>query len=231
MIHLPKTRSTLPKEQVQTGAFFDVDNTLVPGRSIEERFFFHLWSQGHIGVEELTRCVVHLFRHMPPISRQPLREYKAYLKGKRSSTIEPLATSFVEREIYPRLSSDGRAAIEKHQRQRHYTVLVTASLDFLVLPIAGVLGVDAVLAARPEQVDGQYTGRLLSPFPYGEGKRHVVEKFAREQGLDLKDCYAYGDSPGDRYILGAVGYPLVVNPIRGMGAFAKRKGWPVTRWR
>jgi len=27
-----------------------------------------------------------------------------------------------------------------------------------------------------------------------------------------------------------VGYPLVVNPIRGMARTAQRLGWPVTTW-
>ncbi|MES4784779.1 MAG: hypothetical protein C4294_01970 [Nitrospiraceae bacterium] len=75
-----------------------------------------------------------------------------------------------------------------------------------------------------------YTGHLLPPFPYGEGKRRLVESFAHQQQIDLKHCYAYGDSPGDLEVLQSVGYPLVVNPIRGMARIARRRGWPVARW-
>jgi phosphoserine phosphatase len=53
---------------------------------------------------------------------------------------------------------------------------------------------------------------------------------ARQRGLALKDCYAYGDSPGDIDLLLAVGHPFVVNPIRGMARLAARKCWPVVRW-
>ncbi|MER3423872.1 MAG: HAD-IB family hydrolase, partial [Nitrospiraceae bacterium] len=34
------------------GAFFDVDNTLVPGLAIEVRFFRHLLQRGLVGVGE-----------------------------------------------------------------------------------------------------------------------------------------------------------------------------------
>ena len=48
--------------------------------------------------------------------------------------------------------------------------------------------------------------------------------------MDLKECYAYGDSPGDVAVLQSVGHPQVVNPIRGMARIAKRHGWPIVRW-
>ncbi len=212
-------------------AFFDVDNTLIPGWSIEERFFLHLWSNGIIGFNEVFKSVWFLLRHVPPVSRQPLRERKVYLNGKRPSVIEPLAKAFVEASVLPRVSRDAVGAVTHHRAQEHRVVLVTASVDFLVKPVAQWLQADALLAAKPEAIGDEYTGRLLPPFPYGEGKRLVVAQYAREEGIDLKKSYAYGDSPGDREILEAVGNPRVVNPIRGMGRVARKHGWPVVKWK
>jgi phosphoserine phosphatase len=93
------------------------------------------------------------------------------------------------------------------------------------------LQVDRCLAAKPEEVDGLYTGRLLPPLPYGEGKRELIMQLASELDLDLQSSFAYGDSPGDLEILETVGHPMVVNPIRGMAGIAKRKGWPIQEWR
>lgn len=212
------------------GAFFDVDNTLIPGRSIEERFFHYLWGEGLVGFKEVVQSLRFWFSHMPPVSRQPLREFKAYLVGKQPSIIEPLAKAFVESEICPQLSAGAVETMRWHQELRHKTALVTASLDFLVHPVAQFLAADAVLAAIPERSADRYTGHILPPFPYGLGKRQVVEAFALEHGLDLQQSFAYGDSPGDKEILRIVGYPLVVNPIRGMAGVAKQEGWPVVRW-
>ncbi len=212
------------------GAFFDVDNTLVPGAAIEISFFRYLLKRGLVGVREAVGSFWFLVRHMPPFSLRALRERKLYLAGKQPAAIEPLAQDFIRSEICPRLSPDGRATLEAHRRAGHSLVLVTGSLDFLIAPLAAALRVETVMAARPERTPNGYTGHVLSPFPYGEGKRRLVESFVRQHNLALKDCYAYGDSPGDMEVLQSVGHPMVVNPIRGMAKVARQHGWPVVRW-
>lgn len=211
-------------------AFFDVDNTLVPGLAIELRFFRHLWQRGLVGSSEAARSLRFLLRHIPPLSVRSLRERKLYLEDKRPADIEPLAEEFIRTTVCPRLSQDGLARLESHRHAGHHLVLITGSLDFLIAPLAGHLKVDRVLAARPEQRSDRYTGYLSSPYPYGEGKRRLIESFAREAAVDLKQSYAYGDSPGDVETLQSVGHPLVVNPIRGMKRIARRQGWPIAKW-
>ena len=215
---------------VHVGAFFDVDNTLIPGSAVEVRFFRFLWRRGVVGLWEAQESVRHLLRCMPPLSLHPLRERKLYLAGKRVSDIEPLAESFVLETIHRHLASKGLAALRRHQDAGHRLVLVTGSMEFLVAPLARHLQVDCVLAGRPEHRDGIYTGHLIPPYPYGEGKRILVEAFAQTHGLDLRQSFAYGDSPGDVEALRLVGHPLVVNPIRGMARIAKRHGWRVEKW-
>jgi len=215
---------------VQVGAFFDMDNTLIPGVAVEVRFFRYLWHRGVIGLREARDSVRHLLRCMPPVSLQALRERKLYLAGKRVADIEPLAEEFVHETIQRDLSGEGLAALRRHREAGHRLVLVTGSLEFLVAPLAKHLGVDFVLAGKPEHQDGIYTGRLMPPYPYGEGKRILVESFAQIHSLDLRQSFAYGDSPGDVEALRLVGYPVVVNPIRGMARIAKRHGWRVEKW-
>lgn len=214
----------------EIGAFFDVDNTLVPGSAIELRFFGYLWKHKLVGISEILRSLCFLLWCTPPVSLQPLRERKLYLIGKQPEEIESLAGNFVRSKVCTRLSQDGLAAVEAHRRAGHRLVLITGAPDFLIKPIAAFLGIEAVLAARLESDASGYTGRLLPPLPYGDGKRRLVEAFAAQHGLDLKQSYAYGDSPGDVEALRSVGYPLVVNPIRGMARIARRQGWPVAKW-
>jgi HAD superfamily hydrolase (TIGR01490 family) len=215
----------------QVGAFFDVDNTLIPGQATEIRFFHYLRRHGVAGWRDAARSAWYLLQHMPPVSLHPLRERKLYLEGKRPETIEPLADAFVQAEVRPRLARAGITRLEEHQRNGHHVVFITGCPEFLIAPLAKFLGVETVFCAQPDLDDnGAYTGHLVLPVPYGEGKRLLVEEFARERGLALKDCHAYGDSPGDVETLLSVGHPLVVNPIRGMDRIARRYGWPVVRW-
>jgi HAD superfamily hydrolase (TIGR01490 family) len=212
-------------------AFFDVDNTLLPGEASEVRFFRWLWRQGIVGWPEVRDSCSWLFRHLPALSLHPLRERKLYLAGKPSQVIEPLGEEFCRQELCPRVSPVGMSVLDEHRRAGHTIILVTGSLDFLIDPIAQALQVDRCCAGQLEQVQGVYTGFLIPPLPYGEGKRQLIDRLTEELGLELSHCYAYGDSPGDIDLLRAVGYPTVVNPIRGMAALAHRQKWPVVTWK
>jgi len=108
--------------------------------------------------------------------------------------------------------------------------LLTGCPEFLVSPLATFLKIEEVAAGRLERNGLTYTGRMLAPYPYREGKRIVAERLAAEQGLDLSASYMYGDSPGDLAALEAVGNPRVVNPIRGMDRIARRRGWRILHW-
>jgi len=219
------------RTQGSIAALFDVDNTLLPGEASEIGFFRFLWRRGLVGWSELSRSSAWLVRHIPPFSLHPLRERKVYLTGKRPADIESYAREFCQVEMLSKLSLQGRARLEEHRQAGHQLVLVTGAPEFLVVPLAEFLGVSTVFAAKPEQRDGVYTGALTPPFPYGRGKRELILAHAKEMNLDLTHSYAYGDSPGDRDILELVGYPLVINPIRGMARTAQQQGWQVETWK
>ncbi len=211
-------------------AFFDVDNTLLPGAASELRFFRYLWRMGIVGWHEVFESMRYWLWEMPPVSYQPLRLCKVYLQGKSPDIIEPVAHRFCREHLIPTLSRQAVEQLDIHRRAGHEVVLVTGSLDSLMAPLARFLEVDTVLAARPARDACGYTGQVLPPLPYGEGKRSLIESLARERGIDLRASYAYGDSPGDVGLLEVVGHPHVVNPIRGMARIAQRRRWPVARW-
>ena len=218
------------RAQGAVAALFDVDNTLLPGEASEIRFFRFLWRRGVVGWSELSRTVAWLARHVPPFSLHSLRERKVYLAGKCLADIESYAREFCQAEMIGKVSLQGRTRLDEHRQAGHQLILVTGAPDFLIGPLAEFLDVPTVFAARLEQRDAVYTGALIPPLPYGPGKRELILAHAREKGLDLAGSYAYGDSPGDHDLLELVGYPLVVNPIRGMAGMARRRGWPVTTW-
>lgn len=212
-------------------ALFDVDNTLLPGEASEVGFFRFLWRRGLVGWGELTRSAAWLVGHMPPFSLHSLRERKVYLAGKCSADIESYAREFCRSEMIGKLSLQGRAKLDMHRQAGHQLILVSGAPDFLIGPLAQFLDVPTVFAARPEQRQAVYTGALIPPLPYGRGKRELVLAHAQELDLNLAGSYAYGDSPGDYDILELVGYPLVVNPIRGMARVARERGWSVATWK
>jgi len=225
------TAQTPQRLSASIAAFFDVDNTLLPGEASEVRFFRWLWRCGVVGWPELCASLGWLMRHLPALSLHPLRERKLYLAGKPAQVIEPLGEEFCREQLCPCVSPSAMRTIEEHRRAGHTIILLTGSLDFLIDPIATALQADRCFAGRLEQMNGVYTGHLMPPLPYGEGKRRLIEQLAQDLTLDLSLCYAYGDSPGDLDLLRAVGHPTVVNPIRGMTGIARQQGWPVVAWK
>ncbi|TAL11278.1 MAG: HAD family hydrolase [Nitrospirae bacterium] len=211
-------------------AFFDLDNTIVPGPAIEYPYVRLLWRQGLVGPRDLVRSAAVLLRNVPPLSFDPLRRFKAYLAEKPIADVEASAQNFFWEHVCPRISERARGALEEHRAQGHRLILITGSPDFMVGPLAIYLKIDQVVAGRLERAGGTFTGRMIEPYPYRHGKRLAAERLAAEQDLDLGASYMYGDSPGDLPILEAVGHPRVVNPIRGMRRIAGRRGWPVLQW-
>ena len=104
--HSPSHSST----DSSIGAFFDVDNTLIPGQSIEIRFVRYLWKNGFLSKRVIIDSALYLLFNILEFSLSPLRERKIYLLDKRPEGIEPLAKWFVRSEICqsPIVRSGGR---------------------------------------------------------------------------------------------------------------------------
>ncbi|GGU63410.1 hypothetical protein GCM10010274_60220 [Streptomyces lavendofoliae] len=93
-------------------------------------------------------------------------------------------------------------------------------------PIAASLGIEHVIATRPEVREGRFTGGVES-YPYAEGKATAMRSLAENNGWSLESSYAYSDSYTDMPMLMAVGNPCVVNPDRRLRRHATSSGWPI----
>ena len=229
-LHPSLIRAATTASPAAVAALFDVDNTLIPGQACEVRFFRYLWRRRLVGWAELRRSLLWLIGHGPSVSIHPLRERKLYLEDKDASLIETCAREFFQEEMLSGVSEKGRERLEAHRQSGHQLILISGAPDFLISPLAAALNVPTLFAARLERCGGCYTGAVVPPLPYGTGKRQLIVSHAQEKGLELTNSFAYGDSPGDTEILKLVGYPVVVNPIRGMRRIAREQGWPVVNW-
>jgi HAD superfamily hydrolase (TIGR01490 family) len=229
-LHPSLIRAATTVSPASLAALFDVDNTLIPGEACEVRFFRYLWRRGLVGWRDLRRSLMWIVRQGPSLTVHPLRERKLYLEGKDPSVIEACAQEFFRDEMLKGVSKKGRDRLEAHRQSGHQLILISGAPDFLITPLAATLNVSTLFAARLERLHGRYTGAVIPPLPYGAGKRQLIVSHAQEKGLELASSFAYGDSPGDTEILALVGYPVVVNPIRGMVRIARDRGWPVVDW-
>src|SRR6202043_3853337 len=110
-------------------------------------------------------------------------------------------------------------------------VLSSSALTIQVAPVAKFLGILNTLTNKFEtNEDGILTGGVVKPILWGPGKAGAVQKFAGENGIDLKDSYFYADGDEDVALMYLVGNPRPTNPEGKLAAVAAKRGWPVLRF-
>ncbi len=115
--------------------------------------------------------------------------------------------------VDPLVFAEAANLIADHRLCGRDVVVVSASGEEIVAPIAKALGATHAMATRMVVEDGKYTGEVAY-YCYGEGKVAAIRELAAREGYALEHCYAYSDSITDLPMLEAVGHPTVVNPDR-----------------
>ena len=128
--------------------------------------------------------------------------------------------------VDPLVFAEAANLIADHKLCGRDVVVVSASGEEIVAPIARALGATHAMATRMVVEDGKYTGEVAF-YCYGEGKVEAIRELAAREGYALEHCYAYSDSITDLPMLEAVGHPTVVNPDRALRKEAAGRGWPV----
>src|SRR3989442_2413783 len=95
-------------------AFFDLDNTIVPGPAIEHPYFRLVWRRGLVGSKDLLRSVGVLRRDTPPFTFDPLGLYKAYQPGKPIQAIQAPPLGFFWQQVSRRISAHARTVLRAH---------------------------------------------------------------------------------------------------------------------
>jgi HAD superfamily hydrolase (TIGR01490 family) len=202
-------------------AIFDVDRTLI--RFPTERLFFAflLWRR-----VISPRRALSFFRELVFHHQDRFRN-KSYLQGLALPHLESLATECYQKLIRPRLSPLGLACLQEHRRKRHQIVVLTGSLECLMLPLSQDLKIDWLIATRLQTSSQNLTGNISGLHPRGEHKLQLVRELSPVAGFDLSQSYAYADHASDLPLLQNVGHPVAVNPSSCLKTFAQTHSWPI----
>lgn len=213
----------------RAAAFFDLDRTLISGAS---PFYFGIaaWRNKMIPTNELLHDALNAiaFRLLGASDEksEAVRDRILHaVEGAQQSDLLSLNEEIVPK-LLTKVRPESRGLVDMHHEAGRDTYIVSASPIELVDPLARALGMTGGIATRSEVVDGRYTGQLVGPFVYGEGKTEAVAKLSAEQGYDLRLSYAYSDSISDLPMLELVGHPVAVNPDSALTSVAHQRGWP-----
>jgi HAD superfamily hydrolase (TIGR01490 family) len=157
-----------------------------------------------------------------------IRAFLRRYEGASEAELRGLADDVLGQALLQRVIPEAVRQVRRHRAAGHRTILITGAIDVLVQPLAGLF--DEVVASRMHTSGGVFTGHLAAPPLVDEARAAWLQRHAREAGLDLAECYAYGDSYSDRPLLELVGHPVAVNPDPALYVHARRRGWPVRNW-
>lgn len=213
-------------------ALFDLDHTLLPIDSDYEWGQF-LCRQGAVDTAAFARRNDTFFAQYQAGTLDPV-EYLEFALG-TLATFDPerlaaLQQQFMDEVIVPHIRPTARDLLQKHLDAGDLVAIVTATNHFVTAPIARAFGVEHLIAAMPEVIDGRITGKLGGTPTQGEGKIVHTRAWLEQMGKTLdhfEHVYFYSDSHNDLPLLSIVSHPVATNPNATLARHATAQGWPL----
>lgn len=210
-------------------AIFDLDNTLLGGDS-DHAWGEFLCEKGIVDSDEYSRANDYFYEQYKNGGLDIFEFLEFALKPLAQldrEQLNELHNQFMQEKIAPIMLPKAKELLENHRKQGDYLLIITATNRFVTGPIADALGVDEIIATDPEEVDGQYTGKVAGIPCFQDGKVTRLNAWLESNEHSLEESYFYSDSHNDLPLLERVTYPVAVNPDETLEAHANEKLWPV----
>jgi putative phosphoserine phosphatase/1-acylglycerol-3-phosphate O-acyltransferase len=213
------------------GAFFDVDRTLLAGFSAAA-FMRDRWSSGDMTLATSLEGVLGALRFGLSQTSFPtfIEESSSDLVGLCEEELAEVGERVFSQRLVTDIFPESRALVEAHHARGHTVAIISSATHFQIDALARELGIDHVLCTELEFERGRFTGRVVRPACYREGKADAARSLSKAHDLDLSQSYFYSDSRDDLPLLDIVGNPRLVNPDRELEQVGSRRGWPVYRF-
>ncbi len=215
------------EEGPQIAALFDFDGTIMAGYSATV-FLQDSLASGDLKPDELvqiTRALTSFglgnmgFSALMAIHAQ-------YLQGQSEADYtknsEKLFRKKIARLIYP----ESRALIDAHRAKGHTIAIISSATPYQVQPAAQDLDIEHVYCTGLEVKRGKFTGKVVKPTVFGEGKVIAAETLAKKTGARLESSFFYSDSTDDIQLLEHVGHPVTLNPSKRLKKITEERAWP-----
>ncbi|OBH03511.1 MULTISPECIES: HAD-IB family hydrolase [unclassified Mycobacterium] len=216
--------------RARTAAFFDLDKTII-AKSSTLAFSKPFFNQGLLNRRAVLKSsyaqFIYLLSGADHDQMDRMRIHMTNMvAGWDVEQVKSIVNETLHDIVTPLVFAEAADLIAAHKLCGRDVVVVSASGEEIVAPIARALGATHAMATRMVVEDGRYTGEIAF-YCYGEGKVQAIHELAAREGYPLEHCYAYSDSITDLPMLESVGHPSVVNPDRGLRREAVERGWPV----
>ncbi len=223
-----RTRQQGRKPENRVGAFFDMDKTLIAENS-GSLYMKYRYERGEISRTELLFGLAAYLRYKVGLldinawTREMMKQFKGQAERTLTREANVWFREMVAETVYP----EAEELVRQHQKEGHVVAIVSGATKFVVRPLAARLGIKHILYTRLEVETGRFTGRVVEPICFEEGKIYWLQHLVEQQEIDLARSYFYTDSITDLPLLELVGHPVVTNPDPRLYRVAARRRWPV----
>jgi HAD superfamily hydrolase (TIGR01490 family) len=216
------------RRRPRVGAFFDMDKTLIAENS-GSLYMRYRYQRGEItGLDLLKGLGAYIQYKLGVLDiRNWTKNMMVQFRGQSEAALETDATAWFDELVAPTIYPEAVELVRKHQAQQHVVAIVSGATKFVVRPLARRLGIEHMLYTRLEVENGCFTGRVIEPICFEEGKIYWLQQFIEEHGIDLAKSWFYTDSITDLPLLDLVGHPVSVNPDPLLYRTAVKRRWAV----
>ena len=198
-------------------AFFDMDRTLIAGYSI---LSIAIETARHGAQRGNLREAAGLLRDVARQKRSRggaqyhrlVKRVAGALANLPETTLAELGERAWNNSIARSLYREAIMLVEAHRAAGDHLVIVSAASRYQVEPVARALGIKEICCTQLEVQEGRFTGEVIAPLCYGEGKSMAARRVARKYRCALANSWFYSDSSDDLPLLQKVGMPVAVNP-------------------
>ncbi len=212
---------------------FDLDGTLLPTDSDHAfgEFLVQIgWADG-----EAHRRANDSFYADYLAGRLDMDAYVAFAtepwRQRSPHDLAAVTERFLNDVARPALHPAAQALVQRHRDAGDLMAIVTATNEFVTRPIAGLFGVEHLIATElVRDPAGQVTGAIRGTPAFRDGKIARVNAWLTglgHQWADFERCTFYSDSTNDLPLLEYVSHPVATNPVPALAAIAAERGWPV----
>jgi len=212
-------------------AIFDFDGTIIAGFSATT-FIKEQLKRGDLSPRDFVELMSAMtnfgmgrlgFSGMMAVNAQ-------FMRGTVEATYQEVGEQLYKKQIARLIYPESRALIDAHMAKGHTVAIISSATPYQVEPAGKDLGIEHILCTHLEVEDGKFTGGVVSPTCFGQGKVDAAESLARKKKADLDNSFFYSDSTDDLLLLQRVGKPRALNPSNKLARVAQDNKWPVARF-
>lgn len=222
----------LPDGREAAAAVFDLDETLIHGDSTLDwtDWLYRSGTTSDPRYRQVAVEMAHRYREGTLDIHWFVRETAPAVAHLTPLQFNALLTRFVRETVLPKAYPEGAAVIRAAKRRGIPVLIISATVSFIVKPVAEGLGVEEAIGVDVAFRDGIPTGEIVGTPSFRDGKVTRLREWGKAHGIRPEDVIFFTDSRNDLPLAREAGHCAVVNPDDVLRQEALLKGWPILSW-